>query len=165
MRRSGIETAKIAIILSEYANNRSTHDIDARTILAALTIEKINQGTYTCAEIFHGEYLDHLKMGGVDDVIIRGELSGRLLARTGIDHGLLPFFEDILSHSSGNVLSFEDIPPQYVGRAFNQVIHEMSDFQDRVPVGVKDEEGQLKVNPGSYVIRPGDELLVIRSAG
>lgn len=42
--KSRVERAVAAVILSEDGENRTTQDIDARTILAALTIEKLNLG-------------------------------------------------------------------------------------------------------------------------
>ena len=41
LTRSGVKNAHLAMILAEDLEGRNTHDIDARTILAALTIEKI----------------------------------------------------------------------------------------------------------------------------
>lgn len=55
---------------------RSAQDADARTVLAALTAEKLNPSVYTCAELLNYEYGSHLDMGHVNDYIVSQEQSG-----------------------------------------------------------------------------------------
>ncbi|MBT3785968.1 hypothetical protein HOF92_13420 [bacterium] len=164
LQRAGVSTANLAVILSEPGKNRSTHDVDARTILAALTIEKIHSGIHTCAEIYHREYLDHLKMGGVDDIVIQGEVSGKLLARIGISRGILPFFEDILSNESGNTMTFLPPPADVCGKTFRQALEYFSNEDQNIPVGIRKKDGELIINPGQITIEAADELLIISQA-
>ena len=51
LEKAGIHRANTCIILSDMSQGRSVQDADARTILAALTVEKLNLDIYTCAEI------------------------------------------------------------------------------------------------------------------
>ena len=74
LNKAGVERARLAVITSERNGTRSTQDVDARTILAALTIEKLNPKIHTSAEIYNEEFASHLKMGGVEDVVIQGEV-------------------------------------------------------------------------------------------
>lgn len=161
LKRSGINTASLAIVLSEPDLNRSTHDMDARTILSALTIEKMNSKIHTCAEINHPEYIDHLKMGGVDDVVIEGDVSGRLLARMGSSRGILPFFEDVLSNQSGNTMHFHNVPADLIGKSMDEALIWFSKNDLGIAVAVRSENGKLIVNPSNYLFKKDDDILTI----
>jgi voltage-gated potassium channel len=162
LRKAGINQARIAIILSEPGANRTLHDIDARTMLAALTIEKLNREVHTCAEIYHPEYADHLKMGGVNDVVIQGEVSGSLLARAAMQKGVLPFFQDLLSSQTGNFLAFVPVPDYLIGKDVDCALPQLHEKNHFVLVGVRPPGGSLQVNPTRHVFAQGDEMLVIR---
>ena len=100
------------MILAEEPKGR-TPMILMRTILAALTIEKIEHNVHTCVEIHHEEYTDHLKMGGVNDVlIVKDDCS--FDGSCGLNKGLMNFFEDVLS--GWNTLDFINVPQNLVGR-------------------------------------------------
>lgn len=161
LKKAGVERAVAAIILSEHGDNRTTQDIDARTILAALTIEKLNPTIHTSAEIYNEEYSTHLKMGGVEDVVIQGEVSGKLLARISMHEGLLAFFQDLLSRESGNTLTFIDPPREIIGltseEAMGIIIRELGFTM----VGIKPKKEPLIVNPRGHIINSNDEILVI----
>lgn len=141
LRRTGVSSAKVAIILAETSEGRSTHDVDARTILAALTIEKLETNVHTCAEIFHEEYTDHLRMDGVNDIIIRNRISGRLMANVGLNRGLMSFYEDILTRKDGNVLDFMSIPDDFAGKRFEELLSSFSVSGMGIALGLKKKTG------------------------
>lgn len=161
LRRAGIETARLAMILGEEGQNRSTNDIDARTVLAALTIEKLNKNVHTCAELFHSEFESHLRMGGVDDVYIREQLSAKLFARIGLLQGVMPFFQDVLSVEKGSTMIFVKVPLELVGKSFRDSLHFYSNKEQGIPVAVKTSQGDLHVNPLKLEFHEADELLLI----
>jgi len=161
LRRAGVERAVAAVILSEHGQNRTTQDIDARTILAALTIEKLHPKIHTSAEIYNEEYASHLKMGGVEDVVIQGEVSGKLLARISLHEGLLAFFKDLLSRESGHTLTFIDPPREVIGLSCCDAIGILQRELGFTMVAVKPKKEPLVVNPRSHIINSTDEILVI----
>jgi voltage-gated potassium channel len=161
LKKAGVEHAVAAIILSERGKNRSTQDIDARTLLAALTIEKINPKIHTSAEIYHEEYAEHLKMGGVEDVVLQGEVSGKLLARVAMHEGLLAFFKDLLSRESGNTLTFIEPPEELIGLNIDKAMGLLHNQIGFIVVGVKPKDTDLLVNPKQHTVQETDQLLVI----
>lgn len=161
LKKAGVERAIAAVILSEDGENRTTQDIDARTILAALTIEKLNPKIHTSAEIYNEEYASHLKMGGVEDVVIQGEVSGKLLARVAMHEGLLAFFKDILSRESGNTLTFIDPPAEIIGMQSEEAIGLLNRELGFTMVGIKPKDAPVIVNPRGHKILASDEILVI----
>jgi voltage-gated potassium channel len=161
LKRAGAKRAVAAVILSEHGENRTTQDIDARTILAALTIEKLNSRIHTSAELYNEEYASHLKMGGVDDVVIQGEFSGKLLAKVAAHEGLLAFFKDLLSRESGNTLSFIEPPPKVVGMNLEEANPWIQNEFGYLIVAIKPKGKELLVNPRRHKIADNDSLLII----
>ena len=161
LNKAGVGKARLAVITSESNGNRTTQDIDARTILAALTIEKLHPGIHTSAEIYNEEYASHLKMGGVEDVVIQGEVSGKLLARISMHEGMLTFFKDLLSRDSGNTLNFIVATQEYAGKNFSDVASMLHKDLGFTLVGVKPFGKDVVINPNEAVISANDELLVI----
>lgn len=161
LKKAGVERAIAAVILSEDGEHRTTQDMDARTILAALTIEKLNPKIHTSAEIYNEEYASHLKMGGVEDVVIQGEVSGKLLARVAMHEGLLVFFKDLLSRESGNTLTFIEPPSEIVGRTTDEAIGLLNKELGFTMVGIKPQNRPVIVNPRGHKIESTDEILVI----
>lgn len=161
LKKAGVERAVAAVILSEHGENRTSQDIDARTILAALTIEKLNPKIHTSAEIYNEEYATHLKMGGVEDVVIQGEFSGKLLARISMHEGLLAFFKDLLSRESGNTLTFIDPPQDIIGLTTEEATGILVKELGFTLVGIKPKKEPVIVNPRGHIINSTDEILVI----
>ena len=161
LNKAGVEKARLAVITSENNGIRSTQDVDARTILAALTIEKLNPQIHTSAEIYNEEFASHLKMGGVEDVVIQGEVSGKLLARISMHEGLLAFFKDLLSRDSGNTLDFILATQKYAGKKYFEAAVELHEEKGYTLVGVKPYNQDLMVNPKERIIAANDELLLI----
>ncbi|MGM0600767.1 MAG: potassium channel family protein [Candidatus Rifleibacteriota bacterium] len=161
LKKAGVTRASAAVILSEHGENRTTQDIDARTILAALTIEKLNPAIHTSAEIYNEEYSSHLRMGGVDDVVIQGEFSGKLLAKISANEGLLEFFQDLLSRESGSTLSFIEPPGPTVGKSLKDANNWIQNECGYIIVGVKPEKNSLLVNPKGHIIKDSDSILII----
>ncbi|HOT27247.1 MAG TPA: ion transporter [Candidatus Ozemobacteraceae bacterium] len=159
--RAGIKRARTAIILSEHGENRSTQDIDARTILCGLTIERLNPGIHTSAELYNAEYADHLTTAGVEDVVIQGDVSGRLLARVAMQQGLLGFFRDLLTNQSGNGLTFMPVPEKLVGADVEEALGTLRKDRDAILVAVKPEDEPLIVNPRGRKLEKDDQLLLI----
>ncbi len=161
LKRAGVMKAAAAVIVSEPGENRSTQDIDARTILAALTIEKLNPKVHTSAELYNEEYATHLQMGGVDDVVIQGEFSGKLLAQISAHEGLLAFFKDLLSRASGNTLSFIEPPAKII----DMPIHDANQWLQKefgyIIVAVRPQNSELLVNPKAHNIAADDSILII----
>ncbi|HNW35936.1 MAG TPA: ion transporter [Candidatus Ozemobacteraceae bacterium] len=160
--RAGIRRARSAIILSEAGENRSTQDIDARTILCGLTIERLNPGIHTSAELYNEEYADHLTTAGVEDVVIQGDVSGRILARVAMQQGLLSFFKDLLTNQSGNVLAFLPVSAELIGVDVEEALVALRKQSEAILVAVKPSNGALIVNPRGRRIEKEDQLLVIQ---
>ena len=168
LKRAGIETAKTCLVLSDTSGGRSEQDADARTILAALTAEKINPDVYTCAELFNRDYASHLDIGQVNDYVISGEYGAHMLAQASRSRGLMEVLGELLTSRRGNEFHRQAIPANWIGTAFNEQFTKAKLESDVVLLAVhSNSEGNSRpiVNPTDYVFSKGDEVVVISRGG
>jgi len=163
LERAGIRRASKCILLTDTSRGRSERDADARTILAALTIERLNRDVYTCAEVHSREHVPHLRMGNVNDYVVSGEHSAFLLAQAALTKGVMGIFQELLTLEYGNKFVSVPVPEAWVGRGFRELLTHMKDSHDALLVGVQCADGTTKVNPTKHTFEMGEALVVISS--
>jgi len=166
LRKVGADKAKMAILLADKSKPRSDQDRDARTVLAALIIEKLNQNIFTCAELLNRENETHLKMAGVEEVIVGDEYSGSLMASAAINRGIVSMLNELLTYKYGNQFYKLLVPQAWDGMRFGQAYEMMKEQYDAIPIAVEPgqtgERTQPEVNPAaSRTLKAGELLLYI----
>ena len=161
LERAGIERAKTCIILADVSNGRSEQDADARTILSALTVEKINPNVYTCAELLNRHYGSHLSMGKVNDYVVSGDYSAYLLAQSAMNRGLMGVLGELLTYQHGQEFYRQPILPEWRGKSFTELLLLLREQHDSILVAVHTLEGKQLINPRDYHFVDGDEIVII----
>lgn len=162
LEKVGVRRAARCILLADTSKGRKERDADARTVLAALTIERLNPDVYTVAEIHRREHAHHLEMGKVNDYVVSGEQSAFLLAQSAITRGVMSVFSELLTREHGNRFSRCSLTNDWKGRSFLELMVHMKEEHNALLVGVEEGE-KIVVNPTSYVFK-GDEDVVLIAA-
>ena len=102
-------------------------------------------------------------MGGVNDVLIREKMTARLMARVGLNKGLMNFFEDVLIGVDGNTLDFINVPQNLVGQSFEVLLSTMSGSNQGIALGIKPPNGKLLINPLGVLVNHNDQVLILRN--
>ncbi len=160
LERVGIHQADVCIILNDTSAGRTEQDADARTILAALTAEKLNPNVYTCAELNNRDYASHLQMGKVNDFVVSSEHSAYMMAQAALNRGLMDVFKELLTHQHGNQFYRLAVPEVFYGRSFDDVLADMRQTHHALLIAVG-KGREMRVNPSNYTLGPGDEIVVI----
>jgi voltage-gated potassium channel len=163
LEKAGVKRASTVVILSDTEKGRTERDADARTILAALTVEKLNPKAYTCAEINRREYAQHLKLGKVDEYVVSGEHSAFLLAAAALNRGVMNVFNELLSYEYGNKFCRSVVRKEWVGKTFFDVFVELKRDKNVILIAVMDKHGKTKINPTDYTLHEDDVLVAIAS--
>ena len=161
LQRVRIEQASRCIILSDNTGGRNEQDADARTILAALTVEKISPDVYTCAELMNRNYASHLDMGKVNAYVVSGEHSAHMLAQGAMNRGLLGVLDELLSCQRGNEFYRVAVPDSWFGKSFSEMLRELKRSHNAILIGVHSPQQGTLVNPAEYSFQAGDELVAI----
>jgi voltage-gated potassium channel len=174
LREVGIERASSAILLTDTTVERADQDRDARTVLTALTIERLQKGIFCCAELINGEHATLLKMANVEEVVVRDWYAGVILGSIERNRGLSAVLNDILSTSDGNAFNRVQISSQTAGTTIG-ALHEtlkahhgaiLVSWERAAPASSGDGQGpthrKVQVNPPvDLVVEQGDTLVVI----
>lgn len=171
LERAGIRHATHAILLADKCKPRSDQDRDARTVLAALTIEKLNPGVFTCAQLLDRRNNVQLQAAGVENVVIDDEVSGALIATSVRNRGLIGVITELLDINVGNNLYKVALPDNWVGRSCGEASRRLKEEHEALLVGLErksngrrkeDHHCETIVNPASTLaLELGDELVII----
>ncbi|MBS2039924.1 ion transporter [bacterium] len=166
LQRCNVAQASVALIVSDIAQGRSRQDADARTVMAALTIEKLNPQVYTCAELSNAMNESHLRMGKVNEVVITQDLAGHLLARAAVSPSSWRALHELVQ-PSGSRPGFTSYPvtDDLVGRDFAALVSDWIGQKGILLVGVYRPSGETLLNPRRYSMAAGDELVGIPAEG
>jgi voltage-gated potassium channel len=116
LARANIARARAVILLADTSGQRTLEKADDRTLLATLAIKSMAPEVRTCAELLNPENRQHLNRANVDEVVIRGEHVGSLLAEAGLSPGLPRVISHLLSPEGENKLWKVPIPPHFIGK-------------------------------------------------
>lgn len=177
LKQANVHKALAAVIVSDQSDGRSRQDADARTVLAALTIEKLNPKVHTCAELSNAMNEDHLRMGKVDQVILTRDLAGHMLAQAAMHTGAVSVIKDLLRSSVGSRLESLPVEGDLVGRRFEEAIGVVLGERGWLPVALERPETRpadlpktvpemeprlkMRLNPRGVTLQDGDKLICV----
>lgn len=143
--RANIRKAQSVLIMVDLSGTHTREKADERTILATLTIKSIAPKIKTIAELLNGENRQHLKRANVDEIIVRGEHVGSLLASAINSPGLPRVFSSILSLSNKNNLRRTMIPRNFVGKTFEDLSKFYKENQHAILIGLLKEKKAMRL--------------------
>ena len=165
LEEAGISTASAAMLLTDSTIPRSDADRDARTVLAALTIERLVPGIYCCAELINGQHKSLLEMARVEEVVIRDWYAGKLMGTLGRNRGVSTVLNDILSTSEGNAFHTFVVGKAMAGKRIAELHQSLKQDHGCILVSwERDTENgrDSHVNPPQeLVVAAGDRLVLI----
>jgi voltage-gated potassium channel len=158
----GIRTASTCLLMRDQLVARSDQDRDARTVLAALTIEQINPDIYTVAELHTRQSERMLRVAGVEEVVVGERYSGMILGSASRNPGLVQLLDDILDMRSGNSIWSCAAPAEVEGLGASEVRRRLHDRFEATLMSVARPGERVVVNPADdYVVHAGDTLMVV----
>ena len=169
LQKAGIERAAATVLLADKSLPRTDQDRDARTLLAALTIEKLKPGIFTCAELLRRENIEHLAMAKVEEIVIGDEYMGHLIAHSSRTRGLIKIVDELLTASRGNQFYKIALPAHLSGKTFFEALIDIKKTHNSILVAVEssraDGTRELSTNPpNERVLDAADSLVLIASS-
>lgn len=156
---AGVHRATRAVVMADDVRSHDIADRDARSVLTALTIERINPQIYCVVELMNAANRATLELVNVEAVIMRSDLSGRALASACRHPNLMDVMMNLLTMRRGEVLHRLAGPTSEM--TFGDLLVAVKKEANALLVGVE-QDGAPKINPPSdLVVRPEDSLIVI----
>lgn len=161
LRKAGIERAGRAVVLADDTPGHQRGDRDARSVLAALTIERMHPSIYCVVELMDPANKDHLAVAGVEAVIMRNDLSGRALASACRHPRLASVMMDLLTSRAGARL--ERIPGPVAPMSYGELLQRCKAEVGSTVLGVETADGELFINPDAdHRVGEKDYLVVVQ---
>ena len=165
LKAMGIERCSVAILLADATGARPRQDRDARTVLVALTIERLAKNCFVCAELHDGQHAPLLKLAGVEEVVISDWVTGVILGSVGRTQGLLSVLTDLFSIHQGNAFFKVPLPPSYAGWTIGALHRFLKERYDAILVSVErhvpGKRCEQHVNPPHNETVQAKDILVI----
>lgn len=159
LERAGVKRAARAVVMADDVRTREYSDRDARSVLAALTIERMNPEIYCVVELMNQDNQAHLGVAGVEAVIMRNDLSGRALAAACRHPELMAVMMNLLTLRKGETMHRFPGPSEPV--PFGELLPLVKKEYDALLIGVE-REGASMINPDqTLLVQPSDWLIVI----
>lgn len=166
LEQANVSKCAMAIILTDTLTPRSDQDRDARTVLTALTIERLNPDVFCCAELTSWEHAELLQRSGVEEIVVRDWYAGAILGSMSRTRGLATVLRDILSTQNGNSFHKQRIHPKDLGKTVGELHSELKQERGIILVALEHEEANgtktMTVNPpADQRVTQKDTLVII----
>lgn len=143
--RANIVKAKFVLIMADQSGGHMRERIDEKTTLTALTVKAMAPNVKIIVELLDAENRPHLKRANVDDIIVRGEHIGSLLASAVNSPGLPKAISGIISLGDNNKLRRVNIPHDFVGRTFRDLFGYFREKEHAILMGLLKEKKTMKL--------------------
>lgn len=143
LSRANIREAASAIVLADAMGGPGREAADERTILATLAIKSMAPEVKTCAELLNPENRQHLKRANVDEIVVRGEHMGSLLAGATASPGLPLIFKNLLAPEEENKLWKVAVPTGFIGKTVKDLADYFRQEHQAILIGLLKEQKTL----------------------
>jgi len=166
LEQANITEAVSAILLTDAIVQRSDQDRDARTVLAALTIEKLAPEIFTVAELNNRDNESLLRMANVEEIVVAEEYGAVIMGSAERNRGLVRVVDEILTSRYGNAFQKVVVGPLSGGQSVGDLHAVLKTEHDAILIAHIPCDGtrelSVDVNPKSGVaVAEGDRLVVI----
>jgi voltage-gated potassium channel len=126
LRRAAPEKARKVLILADRTpvaggSTPTQTEVDARTIMTAMTISNIARGTLVTAEILDPKMDHYLKLAHVSEIIYSSEYSRLLLGNASSGTGIANIVFDLLDNKTDAQITSYPVPEDLIGSTYHKM--------------------------------------------
>ena len=170
LEEAGIDRASYALLLADSSKEeRSSQDRDARTVLAAMLIEKLNKSIYTVVQLLNRNNEASLRQIGVEEIIVSDEYVGNIMATVTKNRGIVSVLDELLTSKYGHQFFKSSVPSSMLGRTVGEVISDLKIEHDATLIGVDLGDGsslaeKMCVNPPANLVLDETHQIIVASS-
>jgi voltage-gated potassium channel len=161
--RANIDDAKVAILLAGERIDSDIDDIDAKTVLAAMTIRSINPKIQIAAEILDPVNVSHLDRINVSEVLVPSWVMGNVLARSALHHGMVEIISDLVSTDFGNQIYKIPVNEELVGMEYSEAVAKLQRTSGYTLIALESDK-EIITNATSHKLANDNMLFVIAAS-
>jgi voltage-gated potassium channel len=159
-KRANMQYAQSAILLADDQAGGTPGDIDARTVLAALTAHSLNPDMKITAEVLEPANAAYLTHAGVGEVFDHNLIGGNLLAQSAMRYGIIEVVTALAKKDVDAKMYRIPIDETMVGKMCGDVTADVERDQGYEVIGLRRPDG-MQVCDATSILGEGDELIVL----
>lgn len=141
LKRANIKEAKAVMILPNETTQLT--DSDEKTLFATLTIKSISSKIPVIVFLENNENRIHLKRANADEIFVKNEYSGFILASSVLMPGVPQTISQLTNTTIGTNLVRKDIPKNYIDKTFKELSEYFRKEEKAILIGVFNESEQI----------------------
>ena len=145
LKKASIEKAKEIVILADETSG-SADRADDLTLKSALTIKSIDKNLKITVELLNAVNKQHLIRANVENIVVRGEFTGYMLASNALSNGIHQTVNEILSLDNKVMLRKRAIQKDLVGKTFKDLVSHSIAANLGIPIGVIKEKSSIGID-------------------
>lgn len=170
LKEAGLERASYAMLLADTSKEeRSGQDRDARSVLAAMLIEKLNKKIYTVVQLLNRDNEVSLRQVGVEEIIVSDEYVGNIMATVAKNRGIVSVLDELLTAKYGHQFYRGPLPPDLDNKSVADALVILKSKYDAtliaVDLGVGDRvQDRVRVNPPRELILKREHHIIVAAS-
>ncbi|MBU1672684.1 MAG: NAD-binding protein [Actinobacteria bacterium] len=162
LQKANVPDAAAIILLADESGGGDACDVDARTVLSALSIMKLKPGAQVTAEVMDPDNSYHLELAGVKEILDLNIIAGNLLAQSAVRYGLIELVNTI--STKADVTNTYRIPvgEELAGKTVAEAAQALKMEKDISVMGVVGPRG-LQFMARDTTLEKDDVLVVLAS--
>lgn len=141
LTRANLERARAAIVLADVSGSHNLEKADERTIFGTMAIKAKAAKVRTCAELINEDNREHLIRAHVDEIIVRGESAGSLLATGAVSPGVADSVKKLVNNQDENKIWRIPVPSKFIEKPFSDLsLHLREKYGALLLAVIKEEE-------------------------
>jgi voltage-gated potassium channel len=161
LRQANAGEAQSVVLMADETAGRKPGDIDARTVLAALSIKQLNPDAKITAEALVPENIAHLKLAGVEEILDYSVIAGNLLAQSAMRFGLIELITSLSTKGGESRIYRIPVTGEMVGRLYGEAALELECEGECSVLGIRTAEGVKYITEPGLKMSEGDVLIVM----
>ena len=145
LARANLNRASSVIVLADVSGGHGIEKADERTIFGCMAIKSMVPKIRVCAELVKGENREHLKRTKVEEIIVRGETAGSLLATAALSPGLADSIKLLVNNKDDNKLWRIPVPSRYAHATFGEVAAHLREKHGALLLALVKEEEKIRL--------------------
>ncbi len=142
LRRANVKRAAKVLILADSSVAGTAQEVDARTVMTAMTIKSISKDIYTCVELIDSKFERYLQSVHCDEIFLSRQHNRLLLANASAASGISHVVRDLLDMEENRLVTRE-FPAKFVGDTFSSLSQYFMEAEKSILIGLLENTGNI----------------------
>lgn len=142
LRRANVKQAAKVLILADSSVAGTAQEVDARTVMTAMTIKSISKDIYTCVELIDSKFERYLQSVHCDEIFLSRQHNRLLLANASAASGISHVVRDLLDMEENRLVTRE-FPAKFVGDTFSSLSQYFMEAEKSILIGLLENTGNI----------------------